>query len=327
MKNVFLNCHKFLCFLNKRQKQIFAVIILVYCLYLIKMLFRKCLPVEAAYSEWAISDWMINYQAGFVRRGLIGELLFQIYGMHPFHLRNAILLIALSAFIVLVVMLIRMFKRERWSVVLLFAPCLLVMTIPMHGLFWTRRDNLALIMCWAIFVMYNRYMRDNRYLALFCATLLSILHLLIHEASFFFTFPIVIVFFLVSVMRRMSCLRAVLFTSAVFAPVVVTMALVCMFKGSADMALVIWESWRPCMEAYPCGNVQEIGQGVEALSWDAAETFVMHFKSNWIAVFPGHLPSFITTSYKIIASYYLVTRINTMRYLVLPPRTCLRAIA
>ena len=31
------------------------------------------------YSEWQYSDWLINYQAGFVRRGFIGEILFQIY--------------------------------------------------------------------------------------------------------------------------------------------------------------------------------------------------------------------------------------------------------
>ena len=30
------------------------------------------------YSAWQYSDWVINYQGGFVRRGLIGEILYQI---------------------------------------------------------------------------------------------------------------------------------------------------------------------------------------------------------------------------------------------------------
>ena len=33
------------------------------------------------YYDIVISDWMINYQGGFVRRGLVGELLYQIYGI------------------------------------------------------------------------------------------------------------------------------------------------------------------------------------------------------------------------------------------------------
>ena len=31
------------------------------------------------YSAWQYSDWVINYQGGFVRRGLIGEILYQIH--------------------------------------------------------------------------------------------------------------------------------------------------------------------------------------------------------------------------------------------------------
>ena len=30
------------------------------------------------FNVWPISEWMINYQAGFVRRGLIGEVLHQL---------------------------------------------------------------------------------------------------------------------------------------------------------------------------------------------------------------------------------------------------------
>ena len=33
------------------------------------------------YSAWQYVDWLINYQGGFVRRGLIGEFLFQIHNI------------------------------------------------------------------------------------------------------------------------------------------------------------------------------------------------------------------------------------------------------
>ena len=31
------------------------------------------------YSDWQYADWLINYQGGFTRRGLIGELLIQTH--------------------------------------------------------------------------------------------------------------------------------------------------------------------------------------------------------------------------------------------------------
>ena len=31
------------------------------------------------YSAWQYVDWIINYQGGFVRRGLVGESLFQLH--------------------------------------------------------------------------------------------------------------------------------------------------------------------------------------------------------------------------------------------------------
>ena len=31
------------------------------------------------YSGWQYADWLINYQGGLVRRGLIGEILFKFH--------------------------------------------------------------------------------------------------------------------------------------------------------------------------------------------------------------------------------------------------------
>ena len=38
------------------------------------------------YSEWQYSDWIINYQGGFIRKGLIGEFLFKIYQLTKINL-------------------------------------------------------------------------------------------------------------------------------------------------------------------------------------------------------------------------------------------------
>ena len=38
-------------------------------------------------TDWATSEWLINYQGGFVRRGLVGEFLFQISNLIAIPLR------------------------------------------------------------------------------------------------------------------------------------------------------------------------------------------------------------------------------------------------
>ena len=38
-------------------------------------------------TDWTTSEWLINYQGGFVRRGLIGELLYQIHNLSGIQLR------------------------------------------------------------------------------------------------------------------------------------------------------------------------------------------------------------------------------------------------
>ena len=44
------------------------------------------------YVEWTISEWLINYQGGFTRRGLPGEIAFHIAQIFEFKLRFVILL-------------------------------------------------------------------------------------------------------------------------------------------------------------------------------------------------------------------------------------------
>ena len=46
--------------------------------------------------EWTISEWLINYQGGFTRRGLIGEIVFQFSTFFSITFRETILLFQIS---------------------------------------------------------------------------------------------------------------------------------------------------------------------------------------------------------------------------------------
>ena len=62
--------------INDNLQNIFIIGLLLFALIFIITNFYTYYQNKTAY-EYA--DWLINYQGGFVRRGLIGEFLFQIY--------------------------------------------------------------------------------------------------------------------------------------------------------------------------------------------------------------------------------------------------------
>ena len=41
-------------------------------------------------TDWTTSEWLINYQGGFTRRGLVGEILVQINSFLNFEIRNLV---------------------------------------------------------------------------------------------------------------------------------------------------------------------------------------------------------------------------------------------
>lgn len=301
-------------------KSVFSSLTALHCLIagyavvLIITFVRKCLKQDIDYTSWHISDWMINYQGGFVRRGLTGELLLQLYGVFHIPPREVIMIVAGAAFVALIWLLVRLFNKEGWSHMLLFAPCLLAMTVPMRGWFWTRRDNLALLMTWAIFLFFSRYIRKHDLRAMAAMQLLSVMTLLIHEASFLFTFPLLFLlayghFAQTSAGTSRPMAKAVL----TLLPAMAAMAAVCLAKGDAATVQAVWDSWMPAMQEFPLGESHATtGMGVEALAWDTLPTFEFHFRRNWMKTSDAGIPLFPLRLLKFAAFYYLVTRIDTV---------------
>ena len=141
------------------------------------------------YHGFEFSDWMINYEGGFVRRGIIGEILLKIYQWHPYSLQTVVIVIMSVAFLILFKLLIRLFNKEGWSYMLLLAPFFVVSLMGLYP-YHIRRDFIAILITWEIFHLYHQYTKNQKVGSLIAMHALSIFTLLMHEASFFFTFPI-----------------------------------------------------------------------------------------------------------------------------------------
>ena len=292
-----------------------------FVLLVVMALFFFCLRIgqinnECLYGGWTVSEWLINYEGGFVRRGLCGEILYGLYQVHPYPVRDMILILGFTGFFFFMVLLIGLFRREGWSPVLLIAPCLIQIPTFLGGtsLFGLRKDHWLLLLAYGIFYFYTRYIRRRDILSLVTMQFLSVVVLLIHEAAFFFIFPLLIVHSFLITYKKRPCGELVGAMFLLFLPAALTMGAVCLFKGNQAVAEAIWTSWKPCMEAYPlpCDDVAEIGPGVSALTWGTRQAFKNHITITWMSWFLKPIPSWPFALINIAGIYYLVSRLNTV---------------
>lgn len=260
------------------------------------------------YASWDISDWLINYQGGFVRRGLIGQMLFGIYSWHPFDVRIAIAAIYSISSLLILVLCLWIFKKEGWSPLILFTGCCFSYTLfSMFG----RRDFIILLFSYFIFVSYRNYQQTNKWKSLVTFETLTILAILIHEASFFFVVPILLVYDFSHKLKAKGTWSSILSSLKLFLPILAVTALSGIFKGDAGSATAIWNSWSELFETYPDGTSHPMGLGVKAIGWSATGTFLNTLKWTFMGVDGQQTYWKIPLTLLLFVSvYYLATRVD-----------------
>ena len=265
------------------------------------------------YSTFDISDWLINYEGGFIRRGIMGQILWEFEQINLYDVRIAITIICFATSIVILVLTYRIFKEEGWSILII--PTGFIFGFTIFGL-GGRRDLISLMLTYLIFFFFKKVNTHTGKKVLWWVLFyfISVLQILIHEASFFYTFPILILFLFQKNRNNQLELRTNCMACLIqFMPIIVTMAIVCFFKGDQKTAEIIWNSWNNIFANYPYqGDTTIIGAGVDALSWGTQETFINHLRAGYIGV---NSPSFLRIPiviFNLFAAYFLVSRINTI---------------
>ena len=76
-------------------------------------------------TDWTTSEWLINYQGGFTRRGLVGEILVQINTFLNFEIRNLVFIFEIILLFTYYFHLINFFKKIEFSpiiILIIFSP-------------------------------------------------------------------------------------------------------------------------------------------------------------------------------------------------------------
>lgn len=265
---------------------------------------------KQAFIDFSFSDFLINYEGGFVRRGLIGELLLKSSTLFGFDIGTTILSLCIISTVALILLLIYLFRNKGLSYFIL-PICILLGGFAMNRLTLFRRDALMLLIIYLIFYLYKKY-KDHRrpaYYVLFSVSCTIVI--LIHEASFFCFVPFILLHQLFSYKEK-NYLSNVFRTLIFLSPAILTMLAVIIYKGDENTAGAIWNSYQPYFnEKY--GEMLPVGQGVQALTWNNAQTFMFHFTTNYTKPIIQYVPRAVVWALIYFITFYLCANVNRIR--------------
>lgn len=224
------------------RKQIIPFFYFLFIFILIKYFVRSILDGYAKES-WNITEFLINYEGGFVRRGLCGALLLILnksVGLNPYYL---ILAVCCFAYGLLIFLFVKLFMKNGYTLFVL--PCIFFIGNPVLNNFWVRKDVLLILFFMAI--ISAAVQRPTNYVSLFKINILLITGLLIHESLAFFCLPVL--FLLLMDKNRndgtYAYSKAAVLAAIELLPAGITFLLLLYFKGSPAIADQIWASWKP----------------------------------------------------------------------------------
>lgn len=269
-----------------------------------------------SYSGWGISDMLINYQAGFVRRGLLGEILYQIYQICPFDVSHSILFLIILSAVLCISLLYVICHKLSYSPVLLISGFTLQF-MALVEVVGVRRDYLSLLFCFIAFGTYRKWVNSScvNWIWYSLCQSLMIVSFLLHEGAWFYTFPILCLhLYYWSTRHKKEGLLSRLYRCAIFSiPVSLVMMTLFLHKGSSDIAQGIWSSWSPLFKQFPLMGTEtpEIGMSVQCLSCSTMDFVKGCGLSCWGLTYGVWLPMFPLTIAMFPAIIYLVSQANT----------------
>ncbi len=210
------------------------------------------------------SEFLVNFSGGFVRRGLLGEILYDISqatGISPFPLILGISIICL-AFVVTFFLKAFVKRDMNWWIVLspLFCGFLV---------YFVRKDFMQYALLIGVLLMLRRWRGNPWNILAVCA--LSIFGLMLHEAYLFWAIPL-------TVLAIYAVSRSIVAAAVCALAFLGCFGVLSVFKGDASNVTAIMASW----DSLGIG-LESCGTSISALGWDSVNTFFFHLRSNFYA--------------------------------------------
>lgn len=265
-----------------------AILILGFGYKLLIFIEKLCSP---DINRYTYTELLINYAGGFVRRGLTGQLLYDCCSYFGLPVITVIQFICIISFIIVCVFLFYYFNKKNYCWWLLLSPLFLSLTTSI-----IRKDFFLYIVLIVINLLIVRLTKHKSNMWVIC--LLMVFGLLIHETFIFWAIP-------VSVLLMASYNTGKVNFIIGLGVVLICAVIVFYFKGTAESAYMIRESWNSSgLLTETLIPIKE--NSIGALEWDTVETFKTHIRKNFYSISFGWagIPIRIIGW---VAIYYLLT--------------------
>lgn len=229
--------------------------------------------------EGGLSDCFINYEGGFVRRGLLGELLYHLYCINFDPISALLVLVFISALIVALFLIHKSKELNINFVFLLY--CSLLGSL---GVYPLRRDIILIFLF--LCIIYTYKVLRFKYWIVF-GNIISIIAILCYEPFLFFSLPI---FVLLSKTKSTSYVKSFI----LWIPSIITFFTCCIYKGTPEACDAIIESVSPFWNDFNLINF--IGKNTN-------EVFLFHLTTNFCGFNYG-IPNVIVSTFSILCAIY-----------------------
>ena len=251
------------------------------------------------YETYEISDWMINYEGGFVRRGLIGQCLLWANHIHSFDIRYAIVLIEAFFYVLFLYLIFKIFNKYKWSLLGAMFPIVCSTT----SLTVYRRDFMMLCLCYLSYKLFFRYLKDNRINSLIISIMIMSISITIYEPIFFVMVPVL-------VLQYWNKKKNIINSLFIFLIPILCMVLSCIFRGTDNQVNDIWQSWLPYLSQYVDIQNENIGFAIQFLGLTNQKVFSLHYE----CTFRDNMPLWTIITLIIVFSlaYFLCTYVPSV---------------
>lgn len=250
---------------SKQNKYLFVFTCSVSILLITR--FIKSIIVGYEKESWQVTEFLINYQGGFVRRGLLGEIIFNLHKNFNVSPYKIILIASIIFFTLLVIFFVVTFIKKGYPLFLLVFSFFL--GGPIMSDFWFRKDALIILLfiC-ALFVIQKKVS-----ISFVVTNLVLIFGLLVHESIAFISFPILLLlnYNANKIIFGESRMKSALFSLLLFVPTIFVFYLTIHFKGSIQVATEIWNSWKPINFPHNSDYSDALPAAIDGLSWTLNE--------------------------------------------------------
>ena len=258
--------------------------------YLFILFFFACFFLYQKYNnlaEWTISEWLINYQGGFTRRGLIGEIVFQFSKIFSTTPRETILIFQIISYLVYFVLLYKFIKNIKKNLLLIFAifsP--LFILYPIAEVEVLARKEIFLFISFLIVInIFEKPKLQNKHF-LYFSIILSILTLIWEGIIFYLTYFVILLILRNNFILNKSFLIKLIFC---LIPVFIILLFIVLFRLTENEVNIMCESINECY-----GAINYLDNNLKSNISEVTSQFKFTYLLRYIFIFfIGFLPLLI----------------------------------